>query len=79
MHVACGILKTVMCSAAEAEQHTRFVLGSERRQDTTYTLYWLKVGHMQRLAPVHYENSIAIEIKNSPVKNKVTLNGSETF
>ena len=61
IHVLCGILKLVVCSAAEAELAALFL---NMRKAKILRLMLEEIGHRQPATPVHCDNSTAVGIAN---------------
>ena len=67
IHVACGILGIVVCSAAEAELAALFL---NIREGKVLRLTLMELGHPQPPTPVHCDNSTAAGIANDSVKKQ---------
>ena len=67
IHVLCGILKLVVCSAAEAELAALFL---NIREAKILRLMLEEMGHKQPATPVHCDNSTAVGIANDTVKKQ---------
>ena len=67
IHVLCGILKLVVCSAAEAELAALFL---NMREAKILRLMLEEMGHTQPATPVHCDNSTAVGIANDTVKKQ---------
>ena len=67
IHLLCGILKLVVCSAAEAELAALFL---NMREDKILRLMLEEMSHRQPATPVHCDNSTAVGIANDTVKKQ---------
>ena len=67
IHVLCGILRIVVCSAAEAELGALFL---NMREAKILRLMLQEMGHQQPATPVHCDNSTAVAIANDTVKKQ---------
>ena len=65
--VSCGILKIVVCSAAEAELAALFL---NIKESKILRLTLEELGHKQPPTTVHYDNSTATGIENDSVKKQ---------
>ena len=65
--VACGILRIVVCSAAEAELGALFL---NIKEGKVLRLALAELGHKQPPTPVHCDNSTATGIANDTVKKQ---------
>ena len=65
--VATGILKIVVCSAAEAELGALFL---NLKEGKILRLVLEEMGHRQPPTPVHCDNSTAAGIANDTVRKK---------
>ena len=72
--VACGILRIVVCSAAEAELGALFL---NIKEGKVLRLALAELGHKQPPTLVHCDNSTATIIANDTVKKtKITVDGN---
>ena len=67
IHVLCGILKLVVCSAAEAELAALFL---NMREAKILRLMLEEMGHKQPATLVHCDNSTVVGIANDTVKKQ---------
>ena len=67
IHVLCGILKIVVCSAAEAELAALFL---NMREAKILRLMLEEMGHKQPATLEHCDNSTAVGIANNTVKKQ---------
>jgi hypothetical protein len=65
--VSCGILRIVVCSAAEAELGALFL---NIKEGKVLRLPLIEMGHRQPPTPVHCDNSTAAGITNDTVKKQ---------
>ena len=65
--MTCGILRIVVCSAAEAELAALFL---NIREGKVLRLTLMELGHPQPPTPVHCDNSTAAGIANDSVKKQ---------
>ena len=65
--VSCGILRIVVCSAAEAELGALFL---NIKEGKVLRLALIELGHIQPPTPVHCDNSTAAGIANDTVKKQ---------
>ena len=67
IYVACGVLRIVVCSAAEAELAALFL---NIKEGKVLRLTLMELGHPQPPTPVHCDNSTAAGIANDSVKKQ---------
>ena len=74
--VACGILRIVVCSAAEAELGALFL---NIKEGKVLRLALAELGHKQPPTPVHCDNSTATGIANDTVKKQRSRSMEKRF
>ena len=67
IYVACGVLRIVVCSAAEAELGALFL---NIKEGKVLRMTLEELGHPQPATPVHCDNSTATGIANDSVKKQ---------